>query len=64
MFFFWSEYMSSHIWHHLKFPLQWGMGRGGVPQNGLKHVLVLEFLRSDDFGWGWVEKGGGGVCHV
>ena len=38
----------------------WGGGRGGSPekvaQNELKQILVLEFLRSDDF-WG----GGGGV---
>ena len=39
------------------FSLLWG---GGVPpkkvaQNELKQILVLEFLRSDDFG------GGGGV---
>ena len=43
------------------FSLYWG-GGGGVPpekvtQNELKHILVLEFLRSDDFRGG----GGGGV---
>ena len=43
--------MSSQIWCFLKFPLCWG--GGGVPkikvdQNGMKHGLVLEFLRSDE----------------
>ena len=41
------------------FSLYWGGGGGGgrgslrkVAQNELKHILVLEFLRSDDFGGG------------
>ena len=51
--------MSSQIWCYLKFPLQ--RGKGGVPpkkvpQNCLKHVLVLEFLRSDEI----FLPGGGG----
>ena len=45
--------MSSQIWCYLKFPLPGGGGGGGNPkikvaQNGLKHGLVLEFLRSDE----------------
>ena len=44
-----------------KFSLYWG-GGGGVPpekvaENELKHILVLEFLRSNDL---WGGGGGGG----
>ena len=50
--------MSSQIWCYLKFPLP--TGNGGSPkkvaQNNVKHILVLEFWRSDDF-WGVVEGG-------
>ena len=59
-FFFQSEHVSSQIWCQKFFYLLGGGKGGGVPtrkvaQNELKHILVLEFLRSDDF------RGGGGV---
>ena len=43
--------MSSQIWCYLKFPTNWGSGgpQNKVAQNDMKHILVLEFLRSDDF---------------
>ena len=50
--------MSSQIWCFLKFPLCGGVGGGPkikVAQNGVKHGLVLEFLRSDEI----FEIGGG-----
>ena len=42
----------------------WGGGGGGVTpgkvaQNELKQILVLEFLRSDDF-----QRGGGSLCEI
>ena len=48
--------MSSQMWCFLKFPFTLGGGGGGggggpkikVAQNGMKHGLVLEFLRSDE----------------
>ena len=45
------------------FPLFWGRGGQGrgpekVAQSELKHILVLEFLRSDDLG------GGGSLCEI
>ena len=52
-FFSQSEHVSSQIWCQKFFPLV-GEGGGGpkkVAQNELKHILVLEFLRSDDL-WG------------
>ena len=60
-FFFQSEHVSSQIWCQ-NFSLYCRGGGGGfypekVAQNELKHILVLEFLRSDDL-WG---GGGGGV---
>ena len=57
--------MPSQIWCQKNFPLLMGMGGGGggvsspkkkVAQNDVKHILVLEFLRSDHFVCG----GGGG----
>ena len=48
-FFFQSEHVLSQIWSQKFFPLQ---GGGGPPkkvaQHELKHILVWEFLRSDD----------------
>ena len=43
-----------------KFPLYWGGGSPPekVAQNELKHILVLKFLRSDDF------QGGGSLCEI
>ena len=47
--------MSSQIWYYLIFS-GYGGGVGGsgvkkikVAQNDLKHILVLEFLRTDEF---------------
>ena len=45
--------MSNQIWCQ-KFSLYRGGGGGGSPtkkvdQNGMKHILVMEFLRYDDF---------------
>ena len=49
--------MSSQIWCFLKFPLCWGGGQKiKVDQNGMKHGLVLEFLRSDEIFEIWSEK--------
>ena len=49
--------MSSQIWCFLKFPLCWGGGQKiKVAQNGVKHGLVLEFLRSDEIFKIWSEK--------
>ena len=43
------------------FPFPGGGGPPGkVAQNELKHILVLEFLRSDDFRGG----GGGSLCEI
>ena len=57
--FFQSEHTSSQIWCFLKFPLCWGGGpKIKVDQNGMKHGLVLEFLRSDEI---FKMGGGGGV---
>ena len=49
-FFYQSEHVSSQIWCQKFFPL---LGGGSPPpkkvaQNELKHILVLEFLRSND----------------
>ena len=58
--FFRSEHTSSQIWCFLKFPLLGGGGGGGqkikVAQNGVKHGLVLESLRSDEIFEIWSEK--------
>ena len=61
-FFFQSEHVSSQIWCQNFFPLLGRGSPGKVTQNELKHILVLEFLRSDDFGAKGVggEGGGGG----
>ena len=56
--------MSSQISCCLKFPLPSGGGsppppKKRVAQNDVKHILVLEFLRSDDFflgGGGFIQK--------
>ena len=53
--FFRSEHTSSQIWCFLKFPL-WGGQKIKVDQNGVKHGLVLEFLRSDEIFEIWSEK--------
>ena len=44
------------------FSLYWGGGVSPekVAQNELKQILVLEFLRSDDFQGG----GGGSLCEI
>ena len=45
----------------MKFSKWWGGGGGGqkikVAQNGMKHGLVLEFLRSDEIFEIWSENG-------
>ena len=50
--------MSSQIWCYLKFPLPTKEGgRRWGAQNDVKHILVLEFLRSDDLvGGGSMKK--------
>ena len=60
-FFFRSKHTSSQIWCFLKFPLCWGGGsKIKVAQNGVKHGLILEFLRSDEI----FEIGGGGGREI
>ena len=54
--------MSSQIWCYLKFPKRGVVGgwwedvqKSKAAQNGVKHGLILEFLRSDDiFEISWV----------
>ena len=55
-----SEHTSTQIWCQKIFSLPKG-GRGGpkkVAQDDMKHILVLEFWKSDHF-----VGGGGGVFH-
>ena len=66
--FFVKDFFSSLNMYQAKsgtknFSLYWG-GGGGVPpkkvaQNELKHILVLEFLRFDDF-----VGGGVSLCEI